>query len=633
MDYDEDCDSRCLLSYQAVHRHHRDPPTWRRLSESAMRWRRSFKCWRTTLCKKSAVRSLLALLLLQLLGPSLSLPQCPEANWGSVALGASLAQLAVETPLYLDRAFLDQIRNLGKRIKEMKAYYPEQAQILATSSRIGALKLDQVEERFRALLERTAGQEAVRPGDHFRAKTRSKRGLYTMAKVAGGVATIGIGLYSALSEWKATKQVSHALDEAARLDGQVRELHHSLNATYLQLQKDLANSKSTWLQVGSIISFTMTYNELVHHVEHEMTQLEQLVLRAMDKKFNPLKYSMKEEKRLVSILEQKLAMQDLKLVDPEHVFHYETDVYFSNNSLFFLFHIPVMPTELNVMCLHRYTVHPYLYEEEGLIAELVPRTDFLAMDPAGRYHAEMSITDLYGCHKDGPVRICGKSVVMNGASGCLSALAYRDFDKAALHCQRVFHTRDPYVYQVNGTTFGVYSTETVSQRVSCPNDTSLHTLQGFHVVKVPPGCALHVGQIWAYSTQQIDMAVQAPITRHVFQEVFADLNVTERRVRQLLDKGGVQTITQPLQWAKPVTQDQKRGLWRTVEVWVQRVTISLCMGFLLWFGTISARHFWHQRKIKSPRSRRLFARYHKSTNADDSDNVVLDEMEERCSDR
>ena len=234
----------------------------------------------------------------------------------------------------------------------------------------------------------------------------------------------------------------------------------------------------------------------------------------------------------------------MKTVDRLNLYETDMTIFYNspNSTLYLRFYIPLMPREFNLMCLFRYAVHPQFFEKDGIIAELVPQKEFLALDLKGKFHKELSIGDLAGCTHVHNTRYCSTSLIENGPDTCLAALNFDMPERAAELCNVILHKKDPFVYQYNQTHYGVYALETTPYTVTCiddvdPNDIperaeldaptatpsppfTRSSIKGFNLIVLNPGCTLHISTYMAVSSSNIQTFINSNWTSQILNEAW-----------------------------------------------------------------------------------------------------------------
>lgn len=179
------------------------------------------------------------------------------------------------------------------------------------------------------------------------------------------------------------------------------------------------------------------------------------------------------------------------------LFQLETSYFFDGADIHLLVHVPMVPTD---SLLRLFKLHPFplpLIGSHVFIPSV--KDDILAISSGfHRYSAQLSGTDLLGCHVINNIYLCERHGVLNSDlnNTCLGSLYMQDFDTVKSSCNLEIHRSGEIVHQLLNNWYLVYSTSTQTVPISCFNGTQSekHIIKGTSKIYISPGCRAHLSQ-------------------------------------------------------------------------------------------------------------------------------------------
>ena len=177
------------------------------------------------------------------------------------------------------------------------------------------------------------------------------------------------------------------------------------------------------------------------------------------------------------------------------LFQLETSYFFDGADIHLLLHVPMVP---NDSLLRLFKLHPFPLPLSGSHV-FIPnvKDDILALSSGfQRYSAQLSATDLLGCHVVNNIYLCERHGVLNSNLNitCLGSLYMQDFDGVKKSCPLEIHKAGEIVHQLLNNWYLVYSPTSQTVPISCHNGTQSerHLSKGTSRMYVSPGCRAHL---------------------------------------------------------------------------------------------------------------------------------------------
>ena len=196
-------------------------------------------------------------------------------------------------------------------------------------------------------------------------------------------------------------------------------------------------------------------------------------------------------------LTEQAAMNDCQLLVQQRsdLFQLETSYFFDGADVHLLLHVPMVPKD---SLLRLFKLHPFPLPLSGSHV-LVPnvKEDILALSSGfNRYSAQLSATDLLGCHVVNNIYLCERHGVLNLHlnTTCLGALYMQDFDAVKKFCSLEVHRTGEIVHQLLNNWYLIYTPTSQTIPISCHNGTQSekHLSKGTSRVYISPGCRAHL---------------------------------------------------------------------------------------------------------------------------------------------
>jgi hypothetical protein len=179
------------------------------------------------------------------------------------------------------------------------------------------------------------------------------------------------------------------------------------------------------------------------------------------------------------------------------LFQLELSYFFDGADVHLLLHVPMVPTD---SMLRLFKLHPFPLPLSGSHSLIpVSANNILALSSGfKRYSAQLSSTDLMGCHVVNNIYLCERHGVLNTNlnSSCLGSLYQQDFEAVKDLCHLEIHKAGEIVYQLLNNWFLTYSPTSQTVPIDCRNGTQseLHLPKGVTKFNLSPGCRAHLVQ-------------------------------------------------------------------------------------------------------------------------------------------
>jgi hypothetical protein len=202
-------------------------------------------------------------------------------------------------------------------------------------------------------------------------------------------------------------------------------------------------------------------------------------------------------RRLYERLQLQAEENECTLLTQQHsdLFQLEASYFFDGNDVHILLHVPMVPKEslLRLFRLHSFPLP--LTKDHSLIP--VAQHNVLAISSGfTRYSAQLSHTDLMGCHVVNNIYLCERHGVLNQHlnSTCLGSLYTQDFEAVKRLCPLEVHKAGEIVHQLAGNWFLAYSPKAQTVPITCRNGTSSeqYLAKGINKFNISPGCKAHL---------------------------------------------------------------------------------------------------------------------------------------------
>ncbi len=204
-------------------------------------------------------------------------------------------------------------------------------------------------------------------------------------------------------------------------------------------------------------------------------------------------------RRLYDRLQMQAEENECTLLTQQHsdLFQLEASYFFDGNDVHILLHVPMVPKE---SLLRLFRLHPFplpLTKDHSLIP--VSQHNVLAISSGfTRYSAQLSHTDLMGCHVVNNIYLCERHGVLNQHlnSTCLGSLYTQDFEAVKKLCPLEIHKAGEIVHQLAGNWFLAHSPSAQTVPITCRNGTSSeqYLAKGINKFNISPGCKAHLRQ-------------------------------------------------------------------------------------------------------------------------------------------
>ena len=202
-------------------------------------------------------------------------------------------------------------------------------------------------------------------------------------------------------------------------------------------------------------------------------------------------------RRLYARLQAQADENECTLLTQQHsdLFQLEASYFFDGSDVHILLHVPMVPKEslLRLFRLHSFPLP--LTKDHSLIP--VSQHNVLAISSGfTRYSAQLSHTDLMGCHVVNNIYLCERHGVLNQHlnSTCLGSLYTQDFEAVKRLCPLEVHKAGEIVHQLAGNWFLAYSPSAQTVPITCRNGTSSeqYLAKGINKFNISPGCKAHL---------------------------------------------------------------------------------------------------------------------------------------------
>jgi hypothetical protein len=202
-------------------------------------------------------------------------------------------------------------------------------------------------------------------------------------------------------------------------------------------------------------------------------------------------------RKLYDRLQVQAEENECTLLTQQHsdLFQLEASYFFDGSDVHILLHVPMVPKEslLRLFRLHSFPLP--LTKDHSLIP--VSQHNVLAISSGfTRYSAQLSHTDLMGCHVVNSIYLCERHGVLNQHlnSTCLGSLYTQDFEAVKRLCPLEVHKAGEIVHQLAGNWFLAYSPAAQTVPITCRNGTSSeqYLAKGINKFNISPGCKAHL---------------------------------------------------------------------------------------------------------------------------------------------
>jgi len=216
-------------------------------------------------------------------------------------------------------------------------------------------------------------------------------------------------------------------------------------------------------------------------------------------------------KQLYTKIQEQALENGCTLLTIHHsdLFQLETSYFYDGSDVHLLLHVPMVP---NDSLLRLFKLHPFPLPLSGSHA-LIPsvKSSILALSSGfKRYSAQLSSSDLLGCHVVNNIYLCERHGVLNTNlnSTCLGALYQQDFEAVKILCQLEIHKTGEIVHQLLNNWYLTYSPLTQTVPVDCHNGTQseIYIPKGITKFYLSPGCRAHLKQHLIISDISIKLA-------------------------------------------------------------------------------------------------------------------------------
>ena len=185
------------------------------------------------------------------------------------------------------------------------------------------------------------------------------------------------------------------------------------------------------------------------------------------------------------------AGQVLLVTQPSHLYQLETSYFYDGKTVHLLVHVPMVPKDSRLRLLK---FHPFpipLAENFTMIPDI--DENILAVAPGfTRFSAQLSASDLLGCHSVNNVYLCDRHGVLNKElnNTCVGALYLQDFKIAKEICNFKIAPSKEIVKQLLDNWFLVFSPNSQTCFVECSNGTQkeIYMRDGINKIHLSPNC-------------------------------------------------------------------------------------------------------------------------------------------------
>ena len=304
-------------------------------------------------------------------------------------------------------------------------------------------------------------------------------------------------------------------------------------------------------------------------------------------------------RQLYTRLQERAEESGSLLLTQQHsdLFQLECSYFFDGQDVHLLLHVPMVPKD---SLLRLYRLHPFplpLTKDHSLIP--VADYNILALSSGfKRYSAELTHTDLMGCHVVNNVYLCERHGVLNQNlnNSCLGSLYQQDFEAVKKLCPLEIHTNGEIVHQLANNWFLAYSPEAQTVPIICHNGTASEKYLSKGITKffVSPGCQAHLLQHLVMS----DLSLKLDTDIIHFEWRWDDVSLQDLQADQILpqlqlmlDSGVHRPTYSDLQ---QLNVDIKRapGWWAHIVNFVGNAV--LLVAFIVTLSYISFRIYQHR---------------------------------------
>ena len=236
----------------------------------------------------------------------------------------------------------------------------------------------------------------------------------------------------------------------------------------------------------------------------------------------------------------------------------------------------------------------------------VANDDILALSSGfTRYSAQLSSSDLLGCHVINNVYLCERHGVLNSNlnNSCLGSLYQQDVEAVRNWCTLQVHRSGELVYQLLNNWYLAYSPSAQTAPISCSNGTQseLHLSKGIVKFYLSPGCRLHLQQHLIISDVSIKLDGDLLHFEWRWDEVTLNNLDPEQVNEQLryLEENGIRRPTFSDLQELQLHQRRSPGWWATIVNFVGVGTLSLLFLFTICYLIYRARQYYILQKPES----------------------------------
>ena len=201
--------------------------------------------------------------------------------------------------------------------------------------------------------------------------------------------------------------------------------------------------------------------------------------------------------RLFTKLHNSAAAHGCTLLLDNHSDLFQIEVsYFSDGlNVNLLLHVPMVSQD-SIMRLFKFHSFPLPTESTEFFATPHVDSDILAITVGSqRYSAQLSSTDLLGCHSVNNVYLCENNGVLLKAFNdtCLGSLYQQNLPSVKTLCELHLHPAQEVVRQLHGNWFAIFSPVQTTVPIECRNGTSRELMVPYGVSKfhLSNGCKAH----------------------------------------------------------------------------------------------------------------------------------------------
>lgn len=421
-----------------------------------------------------------------------------------------------------------------------------------------------------------------------------------------GIFATFMGLYNGAQINQLRKELYRTIEAHNRLVEVVDQQEHHLEIIDAQLL-DLAN----------VLHFTVMQNP--GYTSARLSRIESQIRRRIKIAIHTIQQAQHRRLAVDFLTASQLDVLFIKLQEQailngcqlliQHrsdLFQLEASYFFDGADVHILLHVPMVP---NDSLLRLFKLHPFPLPLSGSHV-FIPavKDDILALSSGfQRYSAQLSGTDLLGCHVVNNIYLCERHGVLNSRlnNTCLGSLYMQDFDAVKKSCVLEIHKTGEIVHQLLNNWYLVFSTTPQTAPISCYNGTQSekHISKGTNRIYISPGCRAHLASHLIIS----DISVKLESDLLHFEWKWDDVTLeglgTDIITPQLslLEESGLFRPTLSDLYELNMHQKQSPHWWTILANFIGNIVLFCFVFFLTLFLTIRFVQFRKNRKnSKSP---------------------------------